>query len=160
MTPGHRTLWRIGTDTSEYLAEDLAGKGAEKTGGRWNEVGTPVIYASPTIALAVLETMVHLGGRTPLPLNRYLVKIEVPEAAWHAAISLSIAIGWDAIPAGRVSIATGTSWCNGEASLLAFVPSVVVPEELNVLINPAHPDAHTVKASKVRKWLYDARVWS
>jgi len=80
LTPVHRTLWRIGTDTSEYLAEDLAGKGAEKTGGRLvPSVGTPVIYASPTIALAVLETMVHLGGRTPLPLNRYLVKIEVPE---------------------------------------------------------------------------------
>lgn len=159
MTASHRTLWRIGTDTPDYVAEDLAGKGAEKTGGRWNEQGTAVLYASPTIALAVLETMVHLSGRMPLPLNRYLVKIEVPEAAWLAATTLAASVGWDAIPPGRVSIAAGTSWCSAKRSLLAFVPSVVVSEECNVLLNPLHPDAHTIRANKIRKWTYDSRVW-
>jgi RES domain-containing protein len=157
---GPRTLWRIGTDTQSYLAEDLTGKGAEKTGGRWNKKGTAVLYTSPTIALAALETMVHLGGSMPLPLNRYLVKIEAPEAAWLAAMTLNAPVGWDAIPPGRVSIDAGTDWCDRKTSLLAFVPSVVVPEETNVLINPRHPQASTLRVTKVRKWTYDVRVWS
>jgi len=46
----------------------------------------------------------------------------------------------------------------GGVSLLARVPSVVVPEEFNVLINPVHADIAGVEAEKVRKWLYDARL--
>lgn len=152
-------LWRIGADTPDYEADDLSGKGAEKSGGRWNRVGTPLLYCSATRALACLETLVHLA-RNPLPLNRYLVKITVPAAAWAAAAELDGAslVGWDAEPAGKVSLEWGTSWVTGGASLLARVPSVVVPEEFNVLINPAHADIAGVKAQKVRRWLYDARL--
>ena len=53
-------LWRIGVDTAFYTADDLSGKGAEKTGGRWNRPGLPVAYAASSIALAALETVVHL----------------------------------------------------------------------------------------------------
>jgi RES domain-containing protein len=152
------TLWRIGADTPQYVAEDPGGIGAEKTGGRWNEPGTPMVYTSTSIALAALETLVHLESRTPLPLNRYLVRIDVPEAVMVAAITLSIAIGWEARPAGRVSIKTGTAWCASNASLLCIVPSVVVPEEANILINPRHPDAHLLGFTKVRLWQYDPRT--
>jgi RES domain-containing protein len=153
------TLWRIGTDTPDYEAQDLSGKGAEKSGGRWNRVGTPLVYSSETRALACLETLVHLA-KHPLPLNRYLVKITVPGAAWKAAAVLdgTTLVGWDAEPAGKASLDWGTDWARGSSSLLARVPSVVVAEEFNVLINPAHPDISTVKAQKVRKWLYDVRL--
>jgi RES domain-containing protein len=153
------TLWRIGADTPDYEADDLSGKGAEKSGGRWNRAGTPLLYCSVTRALACLETLVHLA-KHPLPLNRYLVKITVPAAAWAAAVELdgSTLIGWDAEPAGKASLDWGTNWVTGGASLLARVPSVVVPEEFNLLINPAHADIADVKAEKVRKWLYDARL--
>jgi hypothetical protein len=56
------------------------------------------------------------------------------------------------------SLVWGTAWAAGGTTLLARVPSVVVPEEFNVLINPAHPDIVSLKAVKVRKWLYDARL--
>lgn len=61
----------------------MGGKGAEKSGGRWNRVGRPAVYAASTIALACLETVVHLnaGG---LPLNRFLVRIDVPDTIWTA----------------------------------------------------------------------------
>jgi RES domain-containing protein len=62
-----RTVWRIAADTAHYGSDDLSGKGAEKTGGRWNRRDTPVIYASGSIALAYLETIVHLSGNDPLP---------------------------------------------------------------------------------------------
>lgn len=153
------TLWRIGTDTPDYEAHDLSGKGAEKSGGRWNRIGTPLVYASTTRALACLETVVHLAKK-PLPLNRYLVQITVPMAAWSAATELDPAalVGWDAEPAGKASLDWGTSWVSSTTALLARVPSVIVPEEFNVLVNPAHPDAGGLKAIKVRKWLYDARL--
>lgn len=151
-------LWRIAADTPAYEAHDLSGKGTELSGGRWNRKGTPVVYASVSRALACLETVVHLT-QTPLPLNRYLVEIKVPQAAWDVAAHFDTrqAIGWDAEPAAKVSLDWGTAWAKGASGLLARVPSVVVEEEFNVLINPRHPDLSLVRAKKVRRWLYDGR---
>lgn len=153
------TLWRIGTDTPDYLAEDLTGKGAEVTGGRWNRKGTPLLYTATSRALACLETVVHLANGA-LPLNRYLVQLTVPGAAWSAAVEVdrNALVGWDALPAGKVSLDWGTAWASSQTTLLARVPSIVVPEEWNVLINSAHPDIGSVRAIKVRRWLYDARL--
>jgi RES domain-containing protein len=151
-------LWRIGQDTPAYESHDLSGKGAEITGGRWNAVGTPMVYTSPAISLALLETLVHFNAHT-LPLNRYLVRLEVPDDVWSAADHFPTAlVGWDAEPPGRVSIDWGTRWCHKAGSALLRVPSVVVPEECNVLINPKHPDAQRITAVKVRRWQYDERL--
>ena len=154
------SVWRIATDTRDYEADDLTGAGAKITGGRWNEPGIPMLYAAASRALACLETVVHLnaGG---LPLNRYLVEIEVPDGIWAAAEiaeAASLDVGWDASPAGRVSISFGSRWAMSRRSLLLFVPSVIVPEENNILINPEHPDLSRLRARKVRKWLYDPRL--
>ena len=154
------TLWRIATDTPAYEADDLSGAGAKRTGGRWNEADTALVYASQSRALACLETVVHLnvGG---LPFNRYLVSIEVPDEVWAAGRredSASLPVGWDAEPAGRASIRLGTSWVQERITALLIVPSVIIPEEANVLINPSHPDSAKLSARKVRRWLYDPRL--
>lgn len=137
----------------------MSGKGAELSGGRWNRAGTPMVYTSVSRALACLETVVHLAAEG-LPLNRYLVAVSVPAEAWEAAVEPELAalVGWDAEPAGKVSLEWGTAWADSRRSLLARVPSVIVPEEVNVLVNPAHPDAAEARAVKVRRWLYDARL--
>jgi RES domain-containing protein len=119
-----------------------------------------IIYASQTRALACLETVVHLnaGG---LPLNRYLVELTLPDALWANAqrtTASSLPVGWDAEPAGRDSIRFGDNWIAAGSSALLVVPSVIVPEEFNVLINPAHAGSSLITAVKVRKWLYDARL--
>ena len=154
-------LWRIATDSPFYVADDLSGKGAEITGGRWNAAGIPMLYTAPSIAMACLETLVHLDGTKLLPLNRYLVQIDVPDDVWRRATKMQVAahVGWDAVQAGKVSIDCGTVWCSGMTSALALVPSVVVPEEFCVLINPRHSDAAHLKAIKLRKWLYDPRAF-
>lgn len=123
-------VWRIGTDTPTYLADDLSGSGAEATDGRWNKKGTPMLYASSSRALACLEALVHLAGGAPLPLNRYLVELAFPEEVWAARVVFDAAthVGWDAAPAGNVSIEWGDDWTNSKASLLAEVPSIIVPE--------------------------------
>lgn len=149
-------VWRIASDTPAWTADDLSGAGAKATGGRWNAAGIAMIYASETIALACLETLVHFksGG---LPFNRYLVRIDIPDAVWHKAEVFPGRVGWDALPAGRVSIDFGAQWVRTGRSAILRVPSSVVPEECNVLINPQHRDAAGLSVTKVRKWLYDPR---
>lgn len=155
-----RTVWRIATDTPDFEADDLSGAGAKKTGGRWNKKDVPAVYASETRALACLETIVHMnaGG---LPLNRYLVAVTIPDEVWADArfeSASTLAIGWDAEPAGRASMSFGTEWLRSGRSAVLVLPSVIVPEECNVLINPQHPGSTGITSAKIRKWLYDPRL--
>ncbi len=118
-----------------------------------------MVYAASSRALACLETMVHLdpGG---LPLNRYLVQIEVPWDLWEtsAVVDPNALVGWDALPAGKVSLDWGSAWIDSKGQLLARVPSIVVPEEWCVLFNPLHPGLSELKARKIRRWTYDGRL--
>ncbi|MDP5009589.1 MAG: RES family NAD+ phosphorylase [Glaciimonas sp.] len=153
-------VWRIATDTPDYTADDLTGAGAKITGGRWNRPGTALLYCAENIALACLETFVHVKS-AGLPLNRYLVRLTIPDAIWAAATHMtatSAPIGWDAIPTGKVSLDSGDAWAATGASALLFIPSVIIPEERNILINPLHADAKNITATKIRKWLYDPRM--
>ncbi len=154
------TVWRIAADTKDYSADDLTGKGAEITGGRWNRKGTALLYTATSRALACLETFVHLnaGG---LPLNRYLVAIDIDDNLWSAMkveTPTTLPVGWDAEPASLTSIDVGTAWARASTALLLSVPSVIVPEEANILINTRHPDVARIRATKLRKWLYDPRL--
>lgn len=153
-------LWRIGVDTPHYTAEDPSGEGARRTSGRWNREGRPALYASASIALACLETMAH-KNQSGLPLNRYLIRIEVPGALWRKrrVIDAGQHVGWDAIPTGKVSLDIGDAWLREQTALILEVPSVIVPEETNCVLNPLHPEMKRLRMKKVRKWLYDARVW-
>jgi RES domain-containing protein len=155
-----RYVWRIATETPDYGADDLSGKGAERTGGRWNRKGTPLIYTSTSIALTCLETLVHLTGGMSLPLNRYLVRVSVSPTAWRKRMIFDPTehVGWDAEPPGLVSMDWGTQWARSGASLLAEVPSVVVPEESNILINPAYKGAGRLNVRKLRHWRYNLRL--
>jgi RES domain-containing protein len=152
-------VWRIAVEAPAYAANDVSGTGAKVTGGRWNSKGTPVVYCATNIALATLETVHYLqtGG---LPYNRFLVRIDVPDAVWDARQVLApLPGGWDAIPAGLASRSAGDAWIRSGTSALLLVPSVVVPDEYNVLVNPVHADASTVTATTIRRWLYDPRFF-
>ena len=149
-------LWRIAAETRRHGADDLSGAGAAKSPGRWNDDGQSVLYAAPTIAIAVLETAAHVDD-AGLPLNRYLVRIEVPDGAWAARAVMDVSrlpIGWAAIPAGRVSVQAGAQWLRAMTTLILEVPSVIVPEEPAALINPLHPDAKRLSARIVRPFEY------
>jgi RES domain-containing protein len=152
-------LWRIAVEAPAYTADDLSGTGAKMTGGRWNSKGTPLVYCASNIALATLETVHYLRGGT-LPFNRYLVQIAVPDAVWDARQVLDpLPGGWDAIPAGLSARMAGDAWIAAGTSALLLVPSVIVPEEFNVLINPQHGDAATIVATTVKRWSYDPRFF-
>lgn len=150
-------LWRIAAETRKYAADDLSGAGAAKSPGRWNDDGQPAVYSAPTIAIAVLETAAHVDD-SGLPLDRYLVQIEVPDSVWAAREVMDVSTlpsSWAAIPAGRASVHAGANWLRGMTTAILEVPSVIVPEEPVALINPLHPDAKKLSAKIVRQFDYN-----
>jgi RES domain-containing protein len=150
-------LWRIAAETRQYKADDVSGSSAAKNPGRWNEAGQAVLYTAPSIAIAVLETAAHIDdGR--LPLNRFLVRLDVPPTVWRKRAELNpdeLPPAWSAIPAGATSAGIGAHWLKSLRSAILMVPSVIVPEEQAALINPAHPDAAKIKARVVRLFEYN-----
>jgi len=161
-------LYRLASETLDYAADDLSGAGAAKTGGRWNAIGFPIVYCARSRALAHLETLAHLKPALapgfPPPKNLCLIEISVPNTVWakrHVAQKEPKFPGsWNVHPSGKGSVAYGTAWLVTRTSTLLVVPSVVVPEEENVLINPLHSDAKTITAINTGQWQYDHRLFS
>jgi RES domain-containing protein len=160
MAGGEVILWRISKETPDYKAADLTGGGAKAMGGRWNRKGTAVVYAASTIALATLETLAHLGDNIPIR-NAFLVSIVVPASVWAARKTVgaaSLPATWVAEPPGATSIDFGDAWLRSGAGALMLVPSIIVPEEYNVLINPAHPSTAQLTSAVTRQYIYDPRL--
>ena len=151
------TLWRIATESRQYKADDMSGGSAARSPGRWNQTGQAVLYTAPTIAIAVLETAAHVDD-SGLPLNRYLVRLDVPAGVWRKRQELDPAglpPTWNAIPAGATSAEIGSDWIKSSGHAILLVPSVIVPEERAALINPAHADAARITAVVVRPFEYN-----
>ena len=154
------TVWRIAKHTPEFSAADMTGGGARKTGGRWNSKGRAVAYASSSIALATLETLAHLGASIAVR-NAFLVRIEIALPVWERRNRIepaSLDPTWLAEPAGSVTVCLGEQWLDSGAAAVLEVPSVTVPEESNLLINPAHADAGLIRAAVARQFVYDPRL--
>jgi RES domain-containing protein len=161
------TSWRITSPGFTWAANALSGNGAARHPGRWNSRDRPILYSSSSIALACLETVVHLAGDDPLPFQRQLVRITIPSPHWRER---KIFVqeergGWDLPPNPETvedwlsaTRAWGDAWLVSLESLIAEVPSVIVPEESNLLLNPRHPALGEVVAEIVRPWVYDARL--
>lgn len=125
--------------------------------GRWNDNGEYVLYCAPTIAMAVLETTAHITT-TALPLNKYLVRLDIPEAVWKkrtAFSAIDLRADWNAIPAGQTSISLGSNWYQRADSALLQVPSVIVPEEPTIVINCKHVDIAAITLELMRKHSYE-----
>ena len=153
--------WRIATHTPDYLADDLTGTGAKISGGRWNRPGLPVVYCAETPSLACLETLVHLGTGS-LPLNRYLVRIDIPASIWRSRdrhIPTTLPVGWDNCPPSKASLDFGDKWLKENRTAVLVVPSAIAPEDAVILLNPLHPKTASITATKLRKWLYDPRLF-
>jgi RES domain-containing protein len=154
------TVWRIAKHTRDFRADDLSGGGTAAFGGRWNGVGEHVVYASTSISLSTLETLAHIGDDIACR-NRFLVAIEIPRKLWEARKVLrpeDLPETWLAEPSGMDTVNLGNDWLQKGGELLLLVPSIIVHEEFNVLINPNHKDADKIKARVVRPFVYDPRL--
>ncbi|MEO8134751.1 MAG: RES domain-containing protein [Betaproteobacteria bacterium] len=156
-------VWRIASTTPLYRADDISGAGAATTGGRWNQKGLPMVYCSAHLSLAYLETLVHLNLADPIPYSRFIVEVTIPDGIWRYRLvgqkSRDWPKGWNAQPASNDSVDYGTAWLRSAAGVALVVPSVVLRQESNILLNPAHPDFSRVKAAIAERMMYDPRLF-
>jgi RES domain-containing protein len=128
---------------------DLSGEGARRYGGRWNSAGRPLVYTASSAALAVLEVRVNLDLPLELlPEDYLLVTIDLGDLAPEEVTSMPVA-----------SQAFGDAWLRGKRTAVLQVPSVIVPESSNLLLNPVHPDAADVVIIQRRRFTFDHRLW-
>jgi RES domain-containing protein len=137
---------------------DLSGTGAKLHGGRWNRKDIPVIYASENRSLAALEFLVHVP-LSLLPNNLNIACLEIPDDIVVEQISIAdLPKNWRDYPAPPELADLGSEWVIAMRSLLLRVPSVVVLDEFNLLINPKHPDMNRVIISSVERYMFDRRL--
>lgn len=138
---------------------DLSGKGAEKTGGRWNSKGTSIIYTSESRALCTAEIAVHIPlGILPKDFN--LVIIEIPDSVKVKKIILNqLPQDWNSIPHSGSTQEIGDAFINEQKYAVMKVPSALVPGDFNYLINPAHPDFKKIKIIDSVAFVFDQRLF-
>jgi len=145
-------LWRISNHQS------LAGDGALRASGRWHTRGRRIVYCAQTPAAALLEVLVHFEIEIrDLPARYRLLKIESPDDVEVEHVSLDqLPTNWpEKTDATR---AIGDPWLASGRTPLLMVPSAIVPETLNVLVNPSHPDARRILIARVSEHVIDPRL--
>jgi RES domain-containing protein len=145
--------WRIVQE--RFSSEAFTGEGARLYGGRWNSPGRAVVYAAGSRALTVLEMLVHLDG--PQLLDRYVIyEVEVPESL--VAEVTALPRDWRDDPVPRSTQLMGDEWLRSASSAVLRVPSVLIPEEHNYLLNPRHPEFAKIRISGPEKFVFDSRL--
>lgn len=131
---------RIYRITHATYAEDaFSGKGGLFAAGRWHSRGRLVAYASESLALAALEQLGRVGSPARLKELVY-ARAELDPEAVRVVAEEELPEGWNRRPVGRASQAFGDAWLAGRGEVGLRVPSVVLPEGYNVVLNPEHPD--------------------
>lgn len=149
-----RTLWRL--TRRIHAAKQALADGARVTGGRWNPRGVPVVYAGSSIALVALEYFVHLSGDEPSDL--VLLEIVMPDdASAGSVLPKDLPDRWEEDLAATQ--ARGREWLQSSGSLMLWVPSAIVSEERNALLNPAHPQWERVEVRILRSFHFDRRMY-
>lgn len=123
----------------KYAADPLDTEGARLAGGRWNSKGQAVLYASDSRALAALEKLVHLHDTTAM--NAFVfVTVDLPDDEILWLDDKVLPDHWRDDPLQPGTQAIGDEWLSGQDSLALSVPSTVIVQQSNLLINPGHPD--------------------
>lgn len=148
--------WRI---AKAKRAGDLSGRGAALEGGRWNHIDVPAVYMGLTASICALETFVHSAGRPWVPMKIVRYRLPSDPELYFTPDPQSLPSGWQSIPADRPSMNFGTQWLREVKHLGLIVPSVVLPLECNLVINPAHPMIHQVVVEEMFSFSYDERMF-
>lgn len=139
--------------------DDLNGVGAKLFGGRWNEVDTACIYTSQHLSLAFLEKFVHANAKENM-LNIALLEVDIPDDE-----NIILNVGKDKLDANWMNDVAYTQWLGSQIltddSILAFsVPSVLIPQERNYIINPNSIHINQLKTISVNDFKTDYRFLS
>ncbi|MCZ2459520.1 MAG: RES family NAD+ phosphorylase [Chitinophagales bacterium] len=151
-------LYRI---AQEKFADDLSGNGAKIFGGRWNSEGLFALYTSSYRSLALLETLAHTPAKMLDQKVYILITLSLPGNTRIEVIDKNkLSPGWDAPDTRPLTKRLGDEFLKSKSSLLLAVPSVLMPEENNYLVNVLHPDMKKMKVIFKRRISFDKRLTS
>lgn len=142
---------------ARHAREAFAGEGARIAGGRWNRPGDSVVYTSGSLALAAIETFVHLGEEG-LHIRFVYFRGEIPEDL-RIERCRRPPLGWRAEPPREPSMRYGSAWLRRGRTAVLEVPSAIVPSEKNYLLNPRHPDFGRIRIGRPAPFVFDPRMW-
>lgn len=148
-------VWRL--VKAKYAASAFTGEGARIYGGRWNSVGTAAVYGADSAALAVLEVLVHLPDVRQLPAWS-MVSADVPDRLIDDVDLGALPQGWDSYPVPPSVQAYGDAWLRAGRRLALRVPSAVVRDGFNLLINPRHARFARIVVDEPKLFRFDARL--
>lgn len=149
------TGWRIVPE--EQAATAFDGEGARRYGGRWNSVGVAMVYASEHKSLAALEVRVHIN--TTKKLKRYkCFPFEFDQKLMKDFPLGSLPKDWQQEPPPPSLQQLGDAWVRAADSPILAVPSVIIPDERNYLLNPKHPQFAKIKIGKSEDIAFDPRL--
>ena len=149
-------VWRI--CKKQHVKGAFTGEGARLYGGRWNHKGSAVVYCASSLALAALEVFVHVDP-SELPDDLMSIPADIPDKLKVERLSPNkLPKSWRASVGPDVLKDIGTTWAQGGQTVALFVPSAIVPEEENVLMNPTHPDFAKIKLGLPRPFAFDPRM--
>jgi RES domain-containing protein len=147
-----RDFWRISSYNS------LSGDGGLLYAARWHSAGRRIVYFAESAAGAMLEALVHLELNVKdWPLIYSLMQVSAPADLQIESLPVPTHVDWRRSPLMTRSI--GDAWLQSRQTALARVPSAVLPDTWNVLLNPQHPDADQVAIIKVTRAEYDSRLF-
>ena len=149
------TVWRI-VDPA-YLSTAFSGIGAERYGGRFNSKGRRAVYAAGSISLAMLEMLVQANKRRRL-IGHLCISATFDDSQVETLKADELPDGWDARPYMRMSQDVGDAWLDEGRALVLRVPSVVIPQEYNYVINPLHSEAGLIKVGTPFPAPFDTRL--
>jgi len=147
-------LYRI---TRCTYANDLSGTGARLFGGRWNSIGKPATYLASSRSLAMLEVLVHLQPLM-VPDDFCMVELEVPGKSIKTITTDILPKDWKDVSPPQILTKIGDDFLKRQEHFMLKVPSAIVPEEYNYLLNPLHPDMKKVKVIKTEPFDFDSRL--
>jgi RES domain-containing protein len=150
-------VYRI--EREKYLKTTLSGIGASMTKGyRWNSFNTKLVCTAESRALATLEVSVHLDLSEDLPSDRYYVEIEIPDDITILEVNIKdLPDDWDSKPPTITTQTIGDDFVLENESAVLKVPSSIVPQEYNYLINPNHPDLTKIRVISETLMTFDSR---
>jgi RES domain-containing protein len=143
--------------SSRKYADDLTGEGARLHGGRWNHKLTPCLYTAATRALAILEYSVNVNI-DDIPRALSITSIEIPDTPMLILKQAQLPGDWQHAPAPSSTKDFGTALLKQNQYLAIQMPSIVIPEEYNYLINPLHLEMRNVRIVEVKDCVYDLRI--
>lgn len=140
------------------FAEDLSGTGAKLVGGRWNSPGLNALYSASHISLSILELLVHLKTFN-LPPEFKLVSLEVPESLASSVLEIQkLKRNWK--DDFQYTRKIGDGFLKEKEFLLLKVPSAIVEQEFNYVLNCQHPDYKKIKIGSVINFELDKRLYA